>query len=202
MHSIAQAWPGPEEIQSRLPQIVKAAILWRRILVLGFSFSLFAFVSPLKADCLNFPSTLVPLSSVSYVTAANSSGDQLVVGILAGGLNTLSQFGLPDSTNQVYCDAAVQLAPGQFYPNVYVPTTLERSGNFSAFAGLLVNPATNQPYPKCDDSFKPACYGLCVSNRADASESRGKSLESHRFDALRGLEPCGCLTAQRSYLIP
>ncbi len=28
--------------------------------------------------CVNFPAGLIPLSSVAYVTAANSSGDQLV----------------------------------------------------------------------------------------------------------------------------
>jgi uncharacterized protein (TIGR03437 family) len=71
-----------------------------------------------------------------------------VVGSLAGGLsafgNAIQQP--PSTINQEYCNAQVQLAPQQSYPNVYVPTAAERSGNFSAFAGLLVNPATNQPY--------------------------------------------------------
>ncbi len=95
----------------------------------------------------DFPANLIPLASVSYVTAANSAGDQLVVGTLAGGLNTLAQLPLPDSVNQMYRDAAVQLAPNQFFAGAYAPTAAERTGNFSAFAGLLVNPATNQPYP-------------------------------------------------------
>ena len=104
------------------------------------------------AQCLTFPANLIPLTAVSYVTAANSSGDQLVVGALTGGLNTISQLPLPDYTNELYCDppvqlASPQLAPGQYYPNVYVPSAAERSGNFSAFAGLLVNPANNQPFP-------------------------------------------------------
>ena len=105
----------------------------------------------LFADCLKFPANLVPLSSVSYVTAANSAGDHLVVGALAGGASALNalaaQIPVPTSTNQVFCDPQVQLAPQQFYSNVYVPTPAELSGNFSAFANLLVNPANNQPYP-------------------------------------------------------
>jgi uncharacterized protein (TIGR03437 family) len=99
------------------------------------------------SQCLNFPANLIPLSSVSYVTAPNSSGDQLVVGSLAGGINTLSQFAAPDIPNETYCDTAVQLAQNQFFTGVYVPSAAEKAGNFSAFAGLLVNPATNQPYP-------------------------------------------------------
>ena len=108
-----------------------------------------SFLAPaLRADCINFPANYIPLTSVSYVTAANSAGDHLVVGALAGGLNALNaQLPLPTSTNQTFCDSQVQLAAQQFYPNVYVPTVQERAGNFAAFAGLLVNPANSQPYP-------------------------------------------------------
>jgi hypothetical protein len=67
------------------------------------------------------------------------------VGTLAGGIASLSRISLPASPNQAFCDP-VELAPNQFYPDVYVPTSNERSGNFSAFAGLLVNPTNNQPY--------------------------------------------------------
>ncbi len=105
----------------------------------------------LFADCVNFPAGLVPLSAINYVSAADAAGDQLVVGTVAGGasgLNALTaQFPLPASTNQTFCDPQVQLAPQQFYPNVYVPTAAELSGNFAAFTGLLLNPATNQPFP-------------------------------------------------------
>ncbi len=109
--------------------------------------ALFLIGSAVYSQCLNFPAGVIPFSTISYVTAANSSGDQLVVGALAGGLNTLAALPLPDTTNELYCDSSVQLAPGQYYTSVYVPSAAERSGNFSAFAGLLVNPANNQPYP-------------------------------------------------------
>ena len=102
-----------------------------------------------QSTCVNFPANFVPFASISYVTAADSAGDHLVVGVPAPG--TLSAIAanipLPASTNQMFCDAQVQLGPGQFYPNVYVPTAAELSGNFSAFNGLFVNAATNQPYP-------------------------------------------------------
>jgi uncharacterized protein (TIGR03437 family) len=96
---------------------------------------------------VNFPANLVPLVSVSYVSAANAAGDQLVVGSLNGGLNVLSQIPLPSASNQIFCDARVQLAPQQFFPVVFVPTALERAGNFSAFSGALIDPTTNQPFP-------------------------------------------------------
>src|ERR1700691_3242124 len=102
-----------------------------------------------QSTCVTFPSGFIPFSSISYVTAANSAGDHLVVGVPAPG--ALSAIGNnvppPAFVNQTFCDAQVQLAPQQFYPNVYVPTAAELSGNFSAFAGLLVNPSNNQPYP-------------------------------------------------------
>ncbi len=99
----------------------------------------------LLADCVPFPLTSAPFTSVSYVTAANSVGDQLVVGALAGA-NVISQLPLPAATNDAFCNS-VELAPGQFYSNLYLPTKDERGGNFSAFAGLLIDPLSNQPFP-------------------------------------------------------
>jgi uncharacterized protein (TIGR03437 family) len=102
-----------------------------------------------QSSCVNFPANYVPFSSFSYVTAPNAAGDRLVVGSLAGGLTAFGNAIQQPATsiNQEYCDAQVQLAPQHSYSNVYVPTAAERSGNFSAFNGLLVNPTTNQPYP-------------------------------------------------------
>src|ERR1700722_15125395 len=102
-----------------------------------------------QSTCISFPSGFVPFSSISYVTAANSAGDHLVVGVPAPGALSFiaANIPLPAFTNQTFCDAQVQLAPQQYYPNVYVPTAGELSGNFSAFNGLFVNAATGQPYP-------------------------------------------------------
>src|SRR5580693_5658592 len=101
----------------------------------------------LRGQCVNFPVNFIPLSTVNYVTVANSAGDHLVVGALAGGVGSLSVLPLPAVTNQVFCGSQVQLALQQFYSNVYVPTAAEQSGNFSAFSGLLVDPSTNLPFP-------------------------------------------------------
>jgi hypothetical protein len=102
-----------------------------------------------QSTCINFPAGLIPFSSISYVTAADSASDHLVVGVPAPGALSLinSSIPLPAFTNQTFCDAQVQLAPQQFYPNVYIPTAAELTGNFSAFAGLFVNAANGQPYP-------------------------------------------------------
>ena len=98
--------------------------------------------------CAPFPSGLIPFTSISYVTAANYAGDHLVVGAPSPGLlDALANLALPAFTNQTFCDSQVQLAPGQYYPSVYVPTADESGGNFGAFAGLLVNPVNNLPYP-------------------------------------------------------
>src|SRR5580704_5918846 len=102
-----------------------------------------------QSTCVNFPAGFIPFSSISYVTAANSTGDHLVVGVPAPGALSLinASIPVPAFTNQTFCDAQVQLAPQQFYPNVYVPTAAELTGNFSAFSGLFVNAANGQPYP-------------------------------------------------------
>jgi hypothetical protein len=104
--------------------------------------------------CISFPAGFIPFASISYVTAADSAGDHLVVGVPEPGALSLINATIPAPafTNQTFCDAQVQLAPQQFYPNVYVPTVGELSGNFSAFSGQLVNPATNVAYPNGSDS--------------------------------------------------
>ena len=111
----------------------------------------------LRAQCVNFPASLVPLSTVFYVTAANAAGDHLVVGTLAGGLSSLSSLPVAAFANQTFCaqvqpgqvqPGQVQLAPQQVYSNVFVQTADEQMGNFSAFAGLLIDPMNkNLPFP-------------------------------------------------------
>jgi uncharacterized protein (TIGR03437 family) len=105
--------------------------------------------STLAFACQNFPASFVPFASIAYVTAPNTVGDRLVVGALADPTTQqiTANIALPTALNEEYC-APVQLGPKNLYPNVYVPTVAERSGNFSAFAGLLLDPvANNQPFP-------------------------------------------------------
>lgn len=100
---------------------------------------------PAKQSCRAITFGAVPFASIYYVTAANAAGDLLVVGQPNPGL---AQFFFsvpaPNVANQQICDP-VELAPG-LYVNAYLPNALERTGNFSAFASSLLDPATNQPF--------------------------------------------------------
>lgn len=110
------------------------------------------------AQCVNFPSSTVPFTSIYYVTDPNAQGDRLVVGAPTPGFKGLLQqlpASDPESPNQVYC-SPLELAPG-FYVQAYVPTSDqtvnaqtvlgERSGNFAAFADLLVDPTNGNAFP-------------------------------------------------------
>lgn len=94
--------------------------------------------------CASSPWPFIPFDSVYYVTDPNSQGDRLVVGAPSLALQDFfnkPRFPSPDPpTNQTYC-APLELAPG-FYGEAYVPTQAELGGDFSAFAGLLINPQT------------------------------------------------------------
>jgi len=102
-----------------------------------------------QSPCIPFPSGYVPFSSIYYVAGPNSAGDRLVVGKPAAGASTAAQAGIPVPAfpDQTFCDALVQLGPQNSYSNVYVPSANERNGDFSAFAGLIYDPASNQSYP-------------------------------------------------------
>ena len=95
-----------------------------------------------QSTCVTFPSGFIPFSSISYVTAANPAGDHLVVGVPAPG--ALSAIGnnvpAPAFVNQTFCDGQVQLAPQQFYPNVYVPTAAELEQHFRTVAQATALP--------------------------------------------------------------
>ena len=102
---------------------------------------------PSKQSCAPITLSGVPFSSVYYVTAPNSAGDLLVVGLPSAGLaNFLATIPLPNTSDghQQICDP-VELAPGLF-ANAYLPTAAERTGDFSAFASLLLDPNTNQAF--------------------------------------------------------
>ena len=114
-----------------------------------------------QSTCVTFPANFVPFSSISYVTAANGAVDHLVVGVPAAGFQAaIANLPLPAFTNQTFCDSQVQLAPQQFFSNVYIPTAAELAGNFPAFTGLLVNPATNQPYIHRDQGLFPSHHHI------------------------------------------
>ncbi len=156
--------------------------------------ALVALLSPAafgQNTCVNFPSQEgIPFASIATVTAANNAGDHLVVGALPGGTSGLSAVNnnlpSPAFTNQTFC-GQVQLAPQQYYSNVYVPTASERAGVYSAFAGLLVDPSTKQPYPNgvIPATVLGAVYAWRIGEAQVAS-------------ALQGWSPTGSMSVGRA----
>jgi len=94
-----------------------------------------------------FPSGYVPFSQITSTTGPDpSSGDSVVVGHMsAASYQTLTNLPVPQSVNQVYC-SAVQLAANSSYI-AYVPTSAERTGDFSQFGLPLNDPNTGNPFP-------------------------------------------------------
>ena len=95
--------------------------------------------------CARFPDGVVPFAEVFYSTPANTFGDRLVVGRLALDLGPGPAIPSAQYPNQRYCDQ-VQLGPGLF-ADAYAPSEAELTGDFRAFAGLLVHPLTGVPFP-------------------------------------------------------
>lgn len=106
-------------------------------------------------SCAAYPAGFVPFSSINYLAGTNTAGDQLLVGnmsLISGGQSLFNSdfvefqnLPLPATDNQQFC-GSVSLANG-YAVVAYVPTAAERSGNFGAFAGLLLDPLTNLPFP-------------------------------------------------------
>lgn len=96
-----------------------------------------------------FPA-VIPFESIYYVTPPSPNGDQLVVGKFSSVAAWLdfyySLLPLPAVPNEMFADSSIELAPGVYFTGVYVPTNPERHGDFSTFAGLLIDPLTNQPF--------------------------------------------------------
>jgi hypothetical protein len=101
--------------------------------------------------CHTFWRVLSAIASVGcFVALADAQigqPDRLLVGSMS-----LASFGaisanipLPAFPNQKFC-SVVTLGPNTVVW-AYVPTNAERSGNFSAFAGQLLDPSSNQPFP-------------------------------------------------------
>jgi len=97
-------------------------------------------------SCATFPSGYVPFTCVYYISGPNSVDDRLLVGTMTmANWVALASLPLPSRTNQRFCGLVV-LAPGRF-ADAYVPTAEERSGVFSSFGALLIDPLTGQPFP-------------------------------------------------------
>jgi hypothetical protein len=116
------------------------------------------------------PFSSPPFKQIYYTTDADAYGDRLVVGQLDGTPRRfeleLASLAAPAYLNQQYC-AEIELAKG-FYANVYVPVQQEKSGSFPTFAGLLVDPATNRPFPNgnLEDVLESGIFAFRVASPA------------------------------------
>lgn len=117
------------------------------ILLLGF-FLPYSFCT---ADPIVFPQGYVPLSWVDYVTPPDPNGYRLVVGeAVLGAQTTLWAYlkTLPAlSSDQMYVNQSIELAPGLFFANVLVPTTADIVGDLRNFGGVIPDPMSFTPSP-------------------------------------------------------
>lgn len=94
----------------------------------------------------SFPTTFIPFTSIASETTS-SNGDLLILGYTSSTTQaSVNNLPLPSVTNEKFTDALVQLAPSQFFSNVYIPTPAERAGDYSSFAGTLIDPLTSSPF--------------------------------------------------------
>ena len=95
----------------------------------------------------SFPTTFIPFTSIASETTS-SNGDLLILGYTSAeaqaGINALP---LPSLINEKFTDASVQLAPSQYFSNVYIPTPAARVGDYSSFSGTLIDPLTAMAFP-------------------------------------------------------
>jgi hypothetical protein len=117
------------------------------------------------------PFSTPPFKQVYYTTDADAYGDRLVVGQVSGSFDdfrdTLDKLAAPAQLNQQY-QSQVEVATGSF-ASVYVPTAQEKQGAFSTFAGLLVDPKTNMPFPDgniSDYANRDGLWAFRVSSQA------------------------------------
>jgi hypothetical protein len=62
--------------------------------------------------------------------------------------SALASLPLPDAPNETFSDASIQLAPGQFFSNVLVPTAAQRGGDYSTFSQPLIDPILGVPFAR------------------------------------------------------
>lgn len=126
---------------------------------------------PGKQSCMPLSFNAVPFAGLYSVAGPDASGDMLVVGLPNQGLTKfLASLPLPsvsDGSQQI-CNP-VQLGPG-LWANAYLPTTAERTGDFSAFGAPIVDPGTGQPVPNNKVDLKTV-YAWRIASLASGEDT-------------------------------
>lgn len=132
-----------------------------------------------------FPAGYMPFVEMSSIAGPDSSGDYVVVGEMTPqSFATMISLAEPDTvTRKVYC-GPVQIAPG-LTVIAYVPTALERGGNFSTFTSPIIDPDSGGPFPGnvIPASRQPAYLGSLA--RPDAASHA--AVEEHAGAPTQGV---------------
>jgi hypothetical protein len=89
----------------------------------------------------------VPFTLIDYITAPDTSGIRLVFGNSTLAAFSIRSLPLPSSPNEAFSNTSIELAPGQFFSDVLVPTSAERGGDFRDFGGIITDPLCGCPFP-------------------------------------------------------
>jgi hypothetical protein len=95
-----------------------------------------------NAAAIPFPSDIIPFTSIASYTKG-LEGDVLVLGYTNPNLESaLAAVPFPSSTGEKFSNASIELAPGVFVSNLFVPTEAQRKGDFSTFDAAIIDPTT------------------------------------------------------------
>ncbi len=101
-----------------------------------------------NADPTSFPSELLPFSEIYQISGSDANGDRLIEGLLTEeGFEWLFFNMTPSPVNQQFSNQLIQLAPGQYFSNVYIPTAAEVGGDFSRVSLQVFDPLVGLPFP-------------------------------------------------------
>ena len=98
--------------------------------------------------CLVYPAGYVPFTEITSVVEGSYEGAAvaMVVGYTTlSAFQALSEVPLPNAPFPENFCSPVSLAPNSVW-NAYVPTAAMRSGDFSGFTGVLIDPTTGQQF--------------------------------------------------------
>ena len=95
----------------------------------------------------NFPPNYVPFTSQYSIVGPDSTGDYVFIGEMSyPSLSQMDGLPLPDVAAHKLYSSPIEITPGvQVW--AYVPTSAERTGDFSDFGLPLINPSTNAAFP-------------------------------------------------------
>lgn len=100
---------------------------------------------PIVIGSTNFPGDWIPFTSIYSVSAPDPTGDRVILGSMTPA-SVVQMQSLPfPFPNEGFQNEWIEMAPGQLFPWVYLPSEGERFGDFSDFAVQLTWPLTGLP---------------------------------------------------------